>query len=320
MIEFRVLGPVEAVRDGDAVALGGPRQRVLLALLLVGAPRPVPLDRLADELWHGEPPDGAPTTLRAYVSKLRAVLGADAAITSSTAGYALDVGGNAVDANRFERLAREGHEALERGATRRAATRLAQALELWRGHPFAGLNDEGALRLEAQRLEDLRLSAFEDRIEADLSLGQDAQLIDELERLVGEFPYRERLWRQLMLAMYRAERQADALAAYRRARAVLDEELGLEPGEELQRLEQAILRHEVPPARPPEERHNLPAAVSSFVGRERELAEVDRLLRTCRLLTLSGVVASGRRDWPSRRPAEPSASRPTACSLSTFQR
>ena len=174
MIEFRVLGPVEAVRDGDAVALGGPRQRVLLALLLVGAPRPVPLDRLADELWHGEPPDGAPTTIRAYVSKLRAVLGADAAITSSTAGYALDVGGDAVDANRFERLAREGHEALERGATRRAATRLAQALELWRGHPFAGLSDEGALRLEAQRLEDLRLSAFEDRIEADLSLGQDA--------------------------------------------------------------------------------------------------------------------------------------------------
>ena len=118
MIEFRVLGPVEVVRDGNAVALGGPRQRVLLALLLVGAPRPVPLDRLADELWHGEPPDGASTTIRAYVSKLRTVLGADAAITSSTAGYALDVGGDAVDANRFERLAREGHEALERGATR----------------------------------------------------------------------------------------------------------------------------------------------------------------------------------------------------------
>ena len=120
------------------------------------------------------------------------------------------------------------------------------------------------------------------------------ELIDELEGLVGEYPYRERLWRQLMLALYRAERQADALAAYRRARAVLDEELGLEPGEELQRLEQAILRHEVPPARPPEERHNLPAAVSSFVGRERELADVDRLLRTCRLLTLSGVGGVGK--------------------------
>ena len=127
-----------------------------------------------------------------------------------------------------------------------------------------------------------------------MSLGQDAELIDELEGLVGEYPYRERLWRQLMLALYRAERQADALAAYRRARGVLDEELGLEPGEELQRLEQAILRHEVPPARPPEERHNLPAAVSSFVGRESELADVDRLLRTGRLLTLSGVGGVGK--------------------------
>ena len=235
MIEFRVLGPVEVVRDGSALVLGGPRQRALLALLLVAAPRPVPLDRLADELWHGEPPEGALTTIRAYVSKLRAVLGADAAITSSTAGYALDVGDDNVDAARFERLATEGHEALERGASRRAATRLGQALELWRGRPFAGVNDEGALRLEAQRLEDLRLSAFEDRIEADLALGQDAELVDELEGLIREYPYRERLWRQLMLALYRAERQADALAAYRRARRVLDEDLGLEPGEELQR-------------------------------------------------------------------------------------
>jgi predicted ATPase/DNA-binding SARP family transcriptional activator len=294
MIEFRVLGPIEVIRDGNPVGLGGPRQRVLLALLLVDAPRPVPVERLADELWHGEPPDGAPTTMRAYVSKLRTVLGADAAITSSTAGYALDVGGDNVDATRFERLAREGHEALERGATRRAATRLGRALELWRGHPFAGVNDEGALRLEAQRLEDLRLSAFEDRIEADLALGQNAELIDELEGLVRDYPYRERLWRQLMLALYRAERQADALAAYRRARGVLDEELGLEPGEELQRLEQAILRHEVPPARPPEERHNLPAPISSFVGRETELADIDRLLSTGRLLTLSGVGGVGK--------------------------
>jgi predicted ATPase/DNA-binding SARP family transcriptional activator len=289
-----VLGPIEVIRDGNPVGLGGPRQRVLLALLLVDAPRPVPVDRLADELWHGEPPDGAPTTMRAYVSKLRTVLGADAAITSSTAGYALDVGGDNVDATRFERLAREGREALERGATRRAAARLRRALELWRGHPFAGVNDEGPLRLEAQRLEDLRLSAFEDRIEADLALGQNAELIDELEGLVREYPYRERLWRQLMLALYRAERQADALAAYRRARGVLDEELGLEPGEELQRLEQAILRHEVPAVRPPEERHNLPAPVSSFVGRETELADVDRLLSTGRLLTLSGVGGVGK--------------------------
>ncbi len=294
VIEFRVLGPIEVVRDGNPVALGGPRQRVLLALLLVEAPRPVPIDRLADELWHGEPPDGASTTMRAYVSKLRTVLGTAIGITSSAAGYALDVESEAVDATRFERLAREGHEALERGATRSAATRLRRALELWRGHPFAGVSDEGALRMEAQRLEDLRLSTFEDRIEADLALGQDAELVDELEGLIREYPYRERLWRQLMLALYRAERQTDALAAYRRARGLLDEELGLEPGEELQRLEQSILRHEVPAARPPEERHNLPAAVSSFGGRDTELGDIDRLLSTGRLLTLSGVGGVGK--------------------------
>jgi len=294
MIEFRVLGPIEVVRDGSPVALGGPRQRVLLALLLVDAPRPVPIDRLADELWRGEPPDRASTTLRAYVSKLRTVLGTDAVITSGAAGYALDVARDTVDATRFERLAKEGHEALERGAARSAASRLHKAIELWRGPPFAGVSDEGALRMEAQRLEDLRLLAFEDRIEADLALGQDAELVDELEGLVHEYPYRERLWHQLMLALYRAQRQTDALAAYRRARGLLDEELGLEPSEELQRLEQAILRHEVPPARPPEERHNLPAPVSSFVGRESELADVDRLLTTGRLLTLSGVGGVGK--------------------------
>jgi predicted ATPase/DNA-binding SARP family transcriptional activator len=294
MIEFRVLGPIEVVRDGSPVALGGPRQRVLLALLLVDAPRPVPIDRLADELWHGVPPDGASTTLRAYVSKLRTVLGGDAAITSSAAGYALDVEGHTVDATRFERLAREGHEALQRGAARSAASRLHKAIELWRGHPFAGVSDEGALRMEAQRLEDLRLLAFEDRIEADLALGQDAELVDELEGLVHEYPYRERLWHQLMLALYRAERQSDALATYRRARELLDEELGLEPGEELQRLEQSILRHEVPAAQPPEERHNLPAPVSSFIGRETELADIDRLLSTGRLVTLSGVGGVGK--------------------------
>ncbi len=294
MIEFRVLGPIEVDRDGVAVALGGPRQHVLLALLLVAAPQPVPIDRLADELWHGEPPDGASTTLRAYVSKLRTVLGDGAAIRSSAGGYALDADGHHVDAARFERLAREGHEALERGATRAAATRLRQALDLWRGPPFAGVGEDGALLVEAQRLDDLRLSAFEDRIEADLALGQDAELVDELERLVRDNPYRERLWRHLMLALYRAERQTDALAAYRRARSLLADELGLEPGEELQRLEQSILRHEVPAARPPEERHNLPAQVSSFVGRETELADIARLLGTSRLLTLTGVGGVGK--------------------------
>ena len=294
VIEFRVLGPIEVIRDGRPVPIGGPRQRVLLALLLLDAPRPVPPDRIADELWHGEPPAGAPATVRAYVSKLRRVIGADAPITSTTSGYALAASADRVDARRFERLVREGREALEGGAARRAATRLRGALELWRGPPYSGVSDDGALWAEAQRLVDLRVAALEDRIDVDLALGQDAELVDELEGLVRDYPYRERLWRHLMLALYRAERQTDALAAYRRARSLLDDDLGLEPGEELQRLEQSILRHEVPEARPPEERHNLPANVSSFLGREVELAEIDRLLRANRLLTLSGVGGVGK--------------------------
>ena len=130
----------------------------------------------------------------------------------------------------FERLAQEGHEALARGSARRAADRLREALDLWRGLPFAGLGDEGALRDEAARVVELRLLALEDRIEADLALGRDAELVDELERLLGDHPFRERFWRQLMLALYRAGRQADALAAYARAREALVAELGLEPG------------------------------------------------------------------------------------------
>ncbi len=289
-----MLGPVEAVRDGVPVALGGPRQRALLALLLVDAPRAVAIDRLADELWHDEPPDAAAATIRAYVSKLRTTLGAGAGISGDRAGYAIDVAPDQLDAARFERLTDEGHDALRRGAPGRAAARLRAGLGLWRGPPFAGLGDEGRLHLEGQRLEDVRLAALEDRIEADLELGQHAELVDDLEALVHDHPYRERLWRLLMLALYRAERQTDALAAYRRARTRLDEDLGLEPGQELQRLEQSILRHEVPVVQPPEERHNLPASVSSFVGRETELSDIERLLETGRLVTLTGVGGVGK--------------------------
>jgi predicted ATPase/DNA-binding SARP family transcriptional activator len=292
--EFRVLGPIEAVRDGTPVLLGGRRQRALLALLLLDPGRPVANDRLVDELWQGRPPAGAATTLRAYASKLRSVLGADASLARSGNGYVLDIEPARVDSHRFEQLAEDGRTALARGATGRAAEQLRAAVALWRGRPFDGVGEDGALRVEADRLEQLRLLALEDRIEADLALGLSDALADELEALVREHPYRERLWRQLMLALYRADRQADALAAYRRARSLLDEELGLEPSEELQRLEHAILRHEVPPARPPEERHNLPAATTSFIGRESELAEVGRLLAQTRMLTLTGVGGVGK--------------------------
>jgi predicted ATPase/DNA-binding SARP family transcriptional activator len=292
--EFRVLGPVEVVRDGRTIGLGGARQRALLALLLLEPGRPVPAERIADELWNGDPPAGASTTVRSYVSRLRAALGSADAVHGGPEGYAVQAEPELVDSVRFEQLTRQGEEALERGAVTLAAERLCEALALWRGRPFGGLADEGTLRLEAERLEALRMHAFELRIEADLSLGRDAEIVDELERLVEEHPYRERFWHQLMLALYRAERQADALAAFARARTILDEELGLEPGEELRRLEQAILRHEVPPAEPPEQRHNLPASVTSFVGRETELAEIEEMLRESRLVTLTGVGGAGK--------------------------
>ena len=141
----------------------------------------------------------------------------------------------------------EGQAAMSAGKARRARERLGTALALWRGRPFGDLADEGALRNEALRLEELRLLALEERIEADLALGAGPELIDELESLVRDHPYRERLWAQLMLVLYRAQRQADALAAYQRARVVLDEDLGLEPGPALRELELAILRQDVPP-------------------------------------------------------------------------
>ena len=154
-LEFRVLGPVEAVREGDTLPLGGRQQQALLALLLLEPSRAVTVDRLVEELWHGHPPEGASTTLRAYVSRLRRALGEPTSITSSASGYALEVLPERVDAIQFERLTRAGQEALARGATRGAAVRLRSALALWRGRPFAGLPDEGALRLEAERIADL---------------------------------------------------------------------------------------------------------------------------------------------------------------------
>jgi predicted ATPase/DNA-binding SARP family transcriptional activator len=293
-LTFRLLGPVEAVRNGSTLALGGARQRALLGLLLVEHGRTVPAERLSEELWQGRPPAAAQTTLRSYVSRLRRVLGDEASIRANGAGYVLSVEPEQVDLLRFEQLVREGDLALERGAAQRGAERLREALALWRGRAFGELADEGALRLEAARLEDLRLYCLERRLQADLALGRSAELVEELEALVHRHPERERFWAQLMLALYRAQRQAEALEAYRRARSHLDEHLGLEPSEELKALEQAILRHEVEPALPPEERHNLPAQLTSFIGRKRELEEVGELLEQARVVTLTGVGGAGK--------------------------
>jgi predicted ATPase/DNA-binding SARP family transcriptional activator len=291
--EYRVLGPVEVVRSGRPVQLGGRRQRLLLALLLVERGRAVSSDRLIDELWQGTPPRGAEGTLRVYVSRLRSALG-DTTLRARPPGYVLDIDADLVDASRFEDLQREGHEALAGGSAGLAADRLRAALALWRGEAFADVRDEGVVAEEARRLDELRMAAVEDRADAEMSLGRHAPLVPQLERLLGEHPHRERLWRQLVLALYHSQRQVEALAAYRRARTFLSEEFGLEPGEELQALELAVLRQELPSVSTSVERHNLPAPLTSLVGRERDLDEIAALLRSHRLVTLTGPGGVGK--------------------------
>ena len=291
--EFRVLGAVEAVRAGQPLRLGGRRQRWLLALLLVEPGRAISSDRLIDELWQGKPPRGADGTLRVYVSRLRSALGENT-LFARPPGYVLDIDAELVDAWRFERLYREGRDALARGAAGLAADRLGAALALWHGPAFADVRDGGVVADEARRLDELRLVALEERIDADLSLGRHASLVAELERLVAEEPLRERLWRQLVLALYHSQRQADALAAYNRARTLLSESFGLDPSEELRALERAVLRQELAPAASAVERHNLPAPLTSFVGREHELDDIAELLRAHRLVTLTGVGGAGK--------------------------
>ena len=294
VFELRLLGPVQAIRDGQELPLGGPRQRAVLALLVLEAGRVVPAGRLVEELWRGDPPPGAAKTLRSHISRVRAVLRPDAELVARGGGYALVIEAGQLDGERFEGLFGAGQVALGRGEATVAAERFKGALALWRGRALADVLDIAPLALESRRLEELRLTALEGRIEAELDLGLHAQLVGELETLVAEHPLRERLWRQLVLALYRCERQADALATYRRARDLLAGELGLEPSEELRQLEQAVLRQQVPPVAQRPGQHNLPAQLTSFVGREHELAELERLLPQGRLLTLTGVGGVGK--------------------------
>ena len=295
MIEILLLGEIEVRRDGRSVSVGGRRQQALLAHLVLAGGRAVPADRLIDELWAGEPPDGAAATIRSYVSRLRAILGDDAPIYGRATGYAIEVPAESVDSERFERHVREGREAIAQGGLRAGRDRIQQGLDLWRGPALAGVADAGELRVAAERLEELRLTAREDRIEAALGLGESVGLVDELEALVAEHPYRERLWRHLMLALYRSERQVDALAAYQRAWAIFRDDLGLELGEDLRAMEAAIVRQEVPRVDAVADHGGLPVAITAFIGRHAELAVVERLLLgEARLVTLTGIGGVGK--------------------------
>lgn len=246
-MQYRILGPLEVVDDDRRrVDLGGPKQRALLAILLLRANEVVSHDTLVDELWGESPPPTATKTLQAYVSRLRKavatdVAAGDAVLETRGRGYVLHVPPDALDAAEFERLVEEGRRALARDDPRRAVERLKTALALWRGPALAGLQLELVAQADVGRLEELHLAALEDRIEADLALGRDVELIPELEALVDRHPLRERLRGQLMLALYRADRQAQALEVFQRGRQLLAQELGLQPGEALRELERQIL-------------------------------------------------------------------------------
>jgi YVTN family beta-propeller protein len=260
-VDFRILGPLEVEDDGRVVSLGGSKQRALLALLLLRANKVVPRDRLIDDIWGERAPETATTALQGYVSGLRKALGAERILTRAP-GYLLQVDPEAVDLGRFERLVRDGRAALAAGDPERASSMLSEAVALWRGPPLADVNATPFAYAERLRLDELRLAAIEERVEAELALGRHTDLVAELEALVAQHPLREKLRAQLMLALYRSGRQADALEAYQDARRLLVHELGLEPGAALRSLEQAILNHD--PALEPQ-----PARIAPRMARPR---------------------------------------------------
>jgi DNA-binding SARP family transcriptional activator len=302
-VDFRILGPLEVVEDGRALRLGSRKQRALLALFVLHAGKVVSRDRLIDDLWHGDPPAAAETTLRSHISRLRSELGASR-LLSRAPGYTLALAPEELDAARCERLLAEGRAALAQGRPAQAAERLRSALTLWRGPALADVAYESFAQGEIARLEELRLAVLEERIESDLALARHADLVGELEALVGEHPLRERLRAQLMLALYRSGRQAEALESYQAARLLLTDELGLEPSETLKNLQRAILGQD-PALQPPShlEPETEPVEVAAgpgpFVGRERELRELLRgldetLAGEGRLFLISGEPGIGK--------------------------
>src|SRR3954447_13059071 len=253
-MEFRILGPFEVRADGHPVALPGAKPRALLAALVVHANESVRVDRLALAVWGEDAPATGSKTVQVYVSRLRKARRDAGRLETTPGGYRLRVPAHGVDAHRFETQVATARAALAAGRADRAAKLLRDALALWRGQPLANVAWAPFAAAEIARLEELRWAAVEMRVEADLAGGRDAELVGELQQLTRAHPWRERLHAQLMLALYRSGRQADALAAYRHARAVLVGQLGIEPGPELHELHQALLVHDpllaAPRARP----------------------------------------------------------------------
>lgn len=244
-MEFRVLGPLEVFADGQRLPLGGRKQRAVLAVLLLNANQVVLRERLIDDVWGEEPPGEVGASIRVYVARLRKLLaagnGSRPTLETRPNGYVLRIDPETLDLNQFRRLVASGQEALAAGRPSQAAEELMTALGLWRGPALGDLAEEAWARRESSLLDDLRLGALEDRVDADLALGRHADLIPELERLVHEHPHRERFVAQLMLALYRSGRQPDALKAYATAGSALRDDFGLEPTRTLRELERQIL-------------------------------------------------------------------------------
>ena len=301
-MDYRILGPLEALDGERQLPLGGAKQRAVLAVLLLHANETLTRDVIVDELWGEDAPPTAAKVLQNCVSALRKELPPDT-IRTVAGAYSITLEPGELDRDRFERLLAEGRAALEAGDHADAADQFRRALALWRGAPLSDFSYEGFAQDEIKRLEELHVAALEDRIEAELALGRHDELVPELEALVTRHPLRERLRGQLMLALYRAGRQAEALESYRAARRTLLAELGIEPGRALRELEQAILAQV--PALDAAKRQQQPvlrpgrAAASPLEGRaeELELLEAgldDALAGRGRLFVVVGDAATGK--------------------------
>jgi DNA-binding SARP family transcriptional activator len=285
-LEFLLLGPLEVRVEGRPVHLGAAKERALLAVLLLEANKLVSIDRLIDDLWGEQAPASASHSVQVYVSQLRkafarhGVVGAEV-LTTHTSGYLLRVPAEQFDLSRFQRLSEEAARVRANGDLGQAAQLLQEALSLWRGGALSDLLREPFARRAATRLEEIRLAVVERRIEVELLIGRHAELVGEIEQLVAEYPLREGLHGQLMLALYRSGRQAEALEVYRDLRRRLSEELGLDPNRALQQLEQSILRHDVglePPTADSIAPHQPSVAQRSILVIEHEDAGFERLL------------------------------------------
>ena len=298
-IELRLLGPLEVVVDGVPAPLGTPKQRALLALLALRANEAVPVERLIDALWPDDPPASSRHAIQVYVSRLRGALGGSGRIEARSRAYVLHVEPGEIDLGEFRRLVREAREALAGEEPSRAGETLREALALWRGRALADLAGEPSLRDVVLELDEARVEAIELWVESELEAGRAGELVGELEALVAEYPARESLHADLMLALHRAGRTDDALEAYQRARDSLLDELGLEPSAHLLELEAAILRRD--PALLPERpelraRLHLPAQPNELIGRERAVDDVVEVFagRASRLVTLTGAGGIGK--------------------------